>query len=302
MQRVRRDQLTYVFAPDVAPVLTISSGETVVFETYDTSTGRVRHVDDLPHYLAVRDPNKVNPAAGPIRVEGAEPGDGLAVTIQSIRLQGPGFVRLHPKAGLAADYGFPPGILMADIEGDAAVLRTSAGVVSLPVRPHVGVIGTLPAEGRWTTAVPGPIGSNLDVNLIKAGATVYLPVHVPGAGLALGDVHASMGDGELSGTGIEISAEVAVRVELVKGARWGRPWLECEGRWVTVATAPDLQACVDQAAADMAALLVRELGVTPTEAVLLISAAGDVHVGQAASLPGVNPTAYIAFPQLPRPQ
>src|SRR5215217_3776185 len=88
----------------------------------------------------------------------------------------------------------------------------------LPLRPMVGVIGTAPADGVIYTAAPGPQGSNIDVNAVTLGARVHLPVHVPGALLAIGDVHASMGDGEVSGTGIEIAGEVTVRVDLVPGA------------------------------------------------------------------------------------
>lgn len=297
MKRVTRDQYTYYFGPDVPTVLTVTPGETVVFETWDTSTGRVKRAEDVPAYVAVRDPNKVNPAAGPVRVLGAEPGDGLVVQILDIQLRGPGFVRLHERAGLVLEHAIPPGAATVEVDGDRLRMLTASGVVHLPARPMVGVIGTLPVDGRVHTAVPGAIGSNLDVRLIRPGARVHLPVHVAGAGLALGDVHAAMGDGEMSGTGVEIPADVTVRIDLVKGAGWSLPWLQVDGSLVTMATAPTLQEAVDQAVVEMAGRLSERLSVTKTEAVLLISAAGDVRVGQACRMPGLAPTAYVVFPE-----
>src|SRR4051812_6901989 len=79
--RIPRDQLVYGFNAQTPPVATIQPGDEVVFETYDTSTGRIFEPEDVPKFVAVRDPKKVNPAAGPVYVEGAAPGDALAVDI-----------------------------------------------------------------------------------------------------------------------------------------------------------------------------------------------------------------------------
>ena len=83
-----------------------------------------------------------------------------------------------------------------------------------PARPMVGVVGTAPAAGTVFTADPGPNGSNIDLNAVTVGTTVYLPVNVPGALLSIGDIHASMGEGEVCGTGVEINGEATVRVNL----------------------------------------------------------------------------------------
>ena len=95
MLRIPRDRLTYEFSAATEPVARIAPGTTLVLETHDTSTGRVRRAEDLPTFLRVRDPHMVNPAAGPIYVEGANPGDDLVVEILDIRLQPSGFVRVH---------------------------------------------------------------------------------------------------------------------------------------------------------------------------------------------------------------
>src|SRR5689334_10070676 len=100
MLRISRDRYTYEFSAGSVPVATVSPGTEFVVETYDTSTGRIHSADDVPVYVRVRDPQKVNPAAGPIVVEGAAPGDELVVEILDIRLTDHGFVRVLAGAGV----------------------------------------------------------------------------------------------------------------------------------------------------------------------------------------------------------
>jgi amidase len=166
----------------------------------------------------------------------------------------------------------------------------------LPARPMVGVIGTSPAAGEVLTATPGPQGSNLDVNLVRVGARVHLPVHVEGALLALGDVHASMGDAEVSGTGIEINATVTARVEVIPGGAHARPWIEAEGLIAATGSGPTLAEAVRLATEGLMVLLTERLPVTRTEAFMLISAHGDVRIGQACDPGGLDGTIYACFP------
>jgi amidase len=292
--RVNRDQLTYAFDKAIPPVARIRSGETLTLETHDTSSGRIHRAEDLPEFIRVRDPLKVNPAAGPIFVEGAEPGDALAVTILAIRLAEYGFVRTLTGFGVLREGIDPRAIVMVRTEGDDLVF---AGKLRFKGRPMVGVLGTAPAEGTVYTAHPGPQGSNMDFNAATVGATVHLPVHVPGALLAIGDLHAAMGDGEVGGTGIEIAGEVTVRVELVKGAAPKRPWLETTGAWITTGQGATLEAAVEEAVEGLVALLQDRFDLDRTEAFLLVSARGDVHIGQCARITGCDATAWTLFPK-----
>jgi amidase len=294
MLRIPRDQFTYAFSAATAPVATVAPGEQFVVETHDTSTGRVHRAEDMPGFVRVRDPLKVNPAAGPVFIEGATPGDDLIVEILDIRLQPYGFVRVLAGAGVLQTGIEPDGVLMARIDGEHVVLGER---VRLPLRPMVGVIGTAPADGAIYTAAPGPQGSNIDVNAVTVGARVHLPVHVPGALLAIGDVHASMGDGEVSGTGVEIAGEVTVRVDLVPGAAPTRPWIETAEAWITTGSGPTLENAVEMAVEELTELLMARLGLSRTEAFLLISARGDVRIGQCARIPGLDATAYAVFPK-----
>jgi amidase len=294
MLRIPRDQFTYAFSAATAPVATVAPGEQFVVETHDTSTGRVHRAEDMPGFVRVRDPLKVNPAAGPVFIEGATPGDDLIVEILDIRLQPYGFVRVLAGAGVLQTGIESDGVLMARIDGEHVVLGER---VRLPLRPMVGVIGTAPADGAIYTAAPGPQGSNIDVNAVTVGARVHLPVHVPGALLAIGDVHASMGDGEVSGTGVEIAGEVTVRVDLVPGAAPTRPWIETAEAWITTGSGPTLENAVEMAVEELTELLMARLGLSRTEAFLLISARGDVRIGQCARIPGLDATAYAVFPK-----
>jgi amidase len=294
MLRIPRDQLTYYFSATTEPVATVAPGDQFVVETHDTSTGRVHRAEDMPDFVRVRDPRKVNPAAGPLFVEGAAPGDDLVVEILDIRLQPYGFVRVLAGAGVLQEGIEQAGVLMARIDGEQLVLSER---FRMPLRPMVGVIGTAPADGVIYTAAPGPQGSNIDVNAVTVGARVHLPVHVPGALLAIGDVHASMGDGEVSGTGVEIAGEVTVRVDLVPGAASARPWIETDDDWVTTGSGPTLEHAVEMAVEELTRLLMARLGCSRTEAFLLVSARGDVRIGQCARIRGLDATAYAVFPK-----
>jgi amidase len=160
----------------------------------------------------------------------------------------------------------------------------------------VGVIGVAPAGAPVHSFYPGPHGGNLDVNAIAVGSTVFLPVGTPGALLAIGDVHAHMGDGELTGGGIDIPAEVTVRVAVRRGLGWTRPVVETADAWCACANAPTLREAVRLATSDMATLLSRALGMSREEAFVLIGCAGDARIGQAAEL-GMDATAYVRVPK-----
>ncbi|MBI2940732.1 MAG: acetamidase/formamidase family protein [Chloroflexi bacterium] len=291
-KRISRDQITYVFGADQPPVADVSPGERVVFETLDAAGGRIRTHDDalrilLPH-------TRANPATGPVRIREAQPGDTLAVTVVDIHIDAVGYCRIKAGSGVIIDELRPPVANLIPVRDGVVAFNDR---LRFPARPMIGVVGVAPAAGSVHTFYPGPHGGNLDINALGVGATVYLPVAAPGALLALGDVHASMGDGELTGGGIDINAEVTVQIELRRGLSWRRPVIETADAWCTCANGPTLAEAIRLATGDMATLLAQRLQMSREEAFILIGAAGDARIGQAAGL-DIDATACVRIDKL----
>ncbi len=206
------------------PALRVQPGDTVVMQTLDAfgvdRDGIVRG-------------ERPNPQSGPIWVEGAEPGDALEVTIVALT---PSRETGWTRFPLAANVVDPdratrlPERETADwtIDVEAGTVRLTdpppalADLV-LPLEPMIGCFGVAPAGGEAiTTSTPGPHGGNMDWRGFRPGTTVWFPVSVPGALLFAGDGHARQGDGEISGTGVEVSMEMELRLDLRK--RWATSW------------------------------------------------------------------------------
>jgi amidase len=126
----------------------------------------------------------------------------------------------------------------------------------------------------------GRHGGNLDQKVVTAGTTLFLPVFVEGALLYIGDVHAAQGDGELSGTAIEIGSMTRVRVDVIPGAGTAWPWLETSDRWIVLTADNDFVVARREAVEAVVSLLERDLGVEPAEALALLAGAGDLRIGQ----------------------
>jgi len=222
------------------------------------------------------------------------PGDGLVVAIEDIRLVGSGWMALRFEWGVLKHRYRNSVMRIVQVENGEVVLGEGLRV---PVRPMVGVIGTAPAEGRMYTLGPGDNGGNMDNNRVTVGAAVHLPVSVPGALLALGDVHATMGDGEVSGTGVEISAEVVVQVDVVKAESLRRPYVETSSTLSTCGHGPTAEEAIRVVCEDMADLLAVRWGLSLEEASLFLSAQGDVAVCQACNSP-LDVTARCDVPKV----
>jgi amidase len=292
MLRITRDHIVYTLDKTHAPVATIAPGAELLFETWDARTGSIRSEQDL---LDTPHPNGPNPATGPVLVRGAEPGDALAVEILDITLAARGYTGTRPGRGVLGHTISEYRTKLFDIVDGMVVFNDR---LRFPARPMVGVIGTAPAGDGVATLHPGVHGGNMDHNSVCVGARVHLPVFVPGALLFLGDVHASMGDGEIAITALEIPGEVRVRVELVKGEGIRRPWIELPDAWVTTGDGPDIAEAVRVAAEEMARFLMHRLGLSADEAYMLLSIRGDARVSQCAEPTMLAATARMIMPRL----
>lgn len=259
---------------DNPPVATAKSGDTVCFETLDCFGCQLKSENQL---LGGLDWSNINPATGPLFVEGAEPGDVLKVEILKIELDKQGVMVDGPGSGVTG---------VAVTSESTKILPVSDGMVkfneklSFPICPMIGVIGTAPAEEGVDTGTPGPHGGNMDCTRIGEGATLYLPVNVEGALLAMGDLHALMGDGEVEVCGVEIAGAVTVRVTVLKNCALPTPFLVNKEAAMAIFSAESLDDAAVGATMSMHSFLMKELHMNEHEAGMLLSVVGNLRICQ----------------------
>jgi len=298
---VRRDEIIWAFGPDLEPVLEVEPGSVVRFETNDCFTGQIASEDDLVTEI---DFERVNSATGPVAVKGAEPGDSLVVELLEVRPSGQGFATLIPAFGQLIDQVQSPVTKVFRVEGDTVHMNDR---VSFPLRPMIGVVGVATDGETVANGWAGRHGGNLDDHLHGPDAKLYFPVRQPGGMFAVGDMHASMGDGEICGTGVEIAGEVVARFDLLKGKQAAWPVTELPDRWVAHATAEtdaDFMEALQRVSEEAARLLVDEWGFTMEEAFVFLSVACDAGICQACRPSPFSTIARMAVPKVsatPRP-
>lgn len=192
----------YMVGPHVECVAEVDQGEKFTLRTLDASGGQFRADSSYDQI----DRSKVFPVTGPVSIADAEVGDAIGIGIRSIHLDPIGHCWTRPGLGLANPGWFAVRALRTDGE---TISIADGDVPPIELMPHVGSLGVLPT-GAVRGADLGSHGGNLDVPFLSVGSMIWLPVRVPGAGVFAGDVHAAMGDGEISGTGIEVGAEITL--------------------------------------------------------------------------------------------
>jgi len=223
-----------------------------------------------------------HPMTGPIFVEGAEPGDTLEIGIGAIEfLHDFGVNAFSPGGGTLPDAYPYAGLRLLRWRAGANRVEFKPGV-TLPLAPFFGSIGVAPPPlvGRISSRPPGYHGGNLDNKELITGTTLYLPVHVPGALLSIGDGHALMGDGEVTGTALETSLRGTFELRVRKGPRLRWPRAETPTHYIAMGLDPDLDEAARIATREMVDFLVAERGLTRDEAYMLCSLAADLRVTQ----------------------
>jgi amidase len=292
--RIGREHVIWSFGPELEPVLEIEPGETVVFETNDCFTGQIRSEDDLVTEI---DLSRINSATGPVAVRGSEPGDSLVAEILDVRPIEWGVATLIPGFGQLIDQVRSPVTRVFHVEDGVIHMNER---VSFPARPMVGVVGVATDGEELSNGLAGRHGGNLDDHLHGRGARIYFPVRQAGGMFAVGDMHASMGDGEICFTGIEIAGEVAIRFELLKGKQATWPVTELADRWVPHATADQYDDALKLVSEEAAKLLVDEHGFSLEDAFIFLSVACDCGVAQACKPApgGFGTIARFSIPKL----
>jgi amidase len=316
VQRIEREQARkYAFNPLDEPLLRVEPGEAFEIETYDASTGYFRTPEDkaIPGRRPGfdRSPPLANPIGGPVWLAGAERGDTLAITIEDILVDDYSWIAVGPRRGPLGESTRWPEL---SSEYTTRIFRHSAGTsgtmrdgtlkfnerIDWPLTPFIGTLGVAP-DREVTTSVDGQgeWGGNLDIRDAAAGNRILLPIFHPGALFYLGDVHASQGDTEFTGTAAETKSTVRVRLDVIKGKRI--PWMRIEkpDSIVAVHAFRPLEVAVETATIHLMDWLIREYGFTPTDAYCFVSTCPDfrINVYQMCKLGKLN---YVAGAEVPK--
>ncbi|MHB1424320.1 MAG: acetamidase/formamidase family protein [Gemmataceae bacterium] len=316
MQRIPRDLARkHAFDWRDEPLLRVRPGESFEIETWDASTGYFKTPADKaiparrPGFERI--PPLANPIGGPIYLEGAERGDTLVVAIEDIVVGDYSWIAVGPHRGplgestrwpeLSGDYTTK---IFRHTPGPSGTMRDGtlhfSARLSWPITPFIGTLGVAP-DREVTTSLDGQgeWGGNLDIRDICPGNRIHLPIFHSGALFYLGDVHASQGDTEFTGTAAETQATVRLRLDLIKGQRI--PWLRIEKpeSIVSVYAFRPLEAAVETATINLMDWLIRAYGFTPTDAYCLVSTCPDfrIHVYQMCKLAKLS---YVAGAELPK--
>ena len=225
MLRVPRNKRSFFIGPDIKPVMVVPNGAVVVFETSDCFNGTVKSPNDCfssyGECLKIMDVPCMNPVTGPIAIEGAFPGDFLSVEIMDIKLPDRGVTSYIPNLGmLSSPYqlcdDLVPDTRICKISDGYVYLPTSRGDIKIPVSPMIGTVCVAPKQEKIASFKFGAeyLG-NVDCDAITQGNKLILPINTEGALLAMGDVHAVQGDGEISCVAVEIAADVTVKLKII---------------------------------------------------------------------------------------
>jgi amidase len=280
--RPKHEELTYTFG-GAKPVRRIAPGTRIVAWTEDCYDGTLVKPSDLPS--KTMSPGHDNPQTGPFYVDGAEPGDTLAVRLVSLapaRDHGisctfPGFGALNPtdRTAMLAE-GLPEKVWWYSVDKATGMLRTTSldgkRTWEIPLAPFLGCLGVAPgnAEVR-STIVPGDFGGNMDCPEVRAGNTIYLGVRVPGGLLSFGDGHYAMGDGEIIGTAVEGAMNVELTVDLIKKRETPWPRIENVDWMMSLGAARPLEDASRIAYKDMIGWVMEKTGLDQADAYQFVS-------------------------------
>jgi acetamidase/formamidase len=291
---------------DNPPAARIATGDSIEFHPVDSSGGQLDPSSTVAD-IATLDFGKVNPVAGPVYIDGAQPGDAVKVTLLHFAPSGWGWTANIPGFGLLADQFKDPALHLWKYDPQTLAPAMYGPGGRVPLKPFCGTIGLAPAEpGAHSIVPPRRVGGNMDIRDLSAGTELYLPVEVAGGLFSVGDTHATQGDGEVCGTAIESPCVLAAKFDLIKGANLAFPrfttpgpvarHLDVKGYEVTTGIGPDLMAGAKAAVSGMIDLLSRRHGMSAVDAYMLCSVCGDLRISEIVDMP--NWVVSFYFPRI----
>lgn len=282
------NDVKYVYA-SVLPVARLKPGDILDTNTLDCFGNAIQKPGDTLSMV-----KGDNPLTGPFYIEGAEPGDTLAVKILDLEVDGnQGVGSLVPGFGALNETNYTPMLHPSlpekiffypiDHAANTATFQAldSHFLVKIPLHPFFGCIGVAPSGGEARSSiVPAEFGGNMDSSEASVGNTVYFPVNVPGGLLYMGDGHAAMGDGEVAGTAIEVPLRAQVQVSVIKGQKIDWPRFENDDAIMTVGAYRPLDDCVRIAFTELVGWIHQDYGLSELDAYELLSQVAKIHLNE----------------------
>ena len=316
MQRIEREQARkYAFDWEDQPLLRVKPGESFEIETYDASTGYFKSADDkaIPGKRPGfdRSPPLANPIGGPVYLEGAQRGDVLVIVIEDIVVDSYSWIAIGPRRGplgestrwpeLSSDYTTK---IFRHTPGPSGTTRDGtlhfSDKIRWPITPFIGTFGVAP-DREVTTSLDGQgeWGGNLDIRDACPGNKLFLPIYHEGALFYLGDVHASQGDTEFTGTAAETKSTVRLKLDILPAKRL--PWLRIEkpASLIAVHAGRPLEVAVETATIHLMDWLITEHGFTPTDAYCLVSTCPDFRIN-VYQMCKIGKLSYVAGAEIPK--
>ena len=281
---ISRNNVFFAFTPENTPVAHVQQEDVVTLETHDCFEGQIQTKDDLVTNLNW---DHVNPATGPVYIEGTKPGDILRVDLLEVEVGPQSSMVTVPGEGALGGMITEMETTILKREGDEIVFKDK---IRVPKRPMVGVIGVAPSEGSVANGTPGAHGGNMDCTLISQGNRVYFTVGVEGALFGAGDMHAAMGDGEIVVCGAETPGMLRFSAKVMDMAGLPTPFVETPELVATIFSAPGLDAAAQGAIDHMAQFLTKFAGLPLNDAGMLMSLVGQLKFCQV-----VDPLKTVRF-------
>jgi len=272
------------FSKENVPVMTVKAPAQLCIHTLDCYSNLLRNPENAGMHVSS---DLINPATGPIYVDGCQAGDTLKVTIKKIDVENLGVASCSDDCGPLAKFIDGSHLEILEIKDNKVDFL---GKYEIPLHKMIGVIGVAPDGEAKKTSYPGRHGGNMDTNMITEGTTLYLPVAVDGALFAVGDIHAVMGDGEVGGSGLEVPAKITLNLEVIKGKTVEFPIAEDDENFSIIATEPTLDAATESCTGAALAFLTERIDLKSHEVIMLMSLAGHLQVSQV-----VDPEMTVRF-------
>jgi acetamidase/formamidase len=287
------DQTHDKFSRLIEPAVRVPSGSVIEAFTHEATGGQVTATSTVEDAARI-DWDKIHTLTGPVYVEGAAPGDVLAVRLIELEPADWGWMEIHPEFGFLLGEFNVPVLQIFALDKEKNEVEFAEGI-RIPLKPFAGVMGVAPdTDEMLNTIPPRANGGNLDDPNLVAGTTVYFPVFVAGGLFSIGDTHSVQGHGEVSGTAIESPMRIVYEISVIKGGRSiAEPQYETDQYYATTGFATTIDEAAKKAMRYMIDYLVETKGLSREQAYMLCSIAGDLKIAETVDVPHMLVTMHM---------